>query len=116
MDTKTLAALLLIGHLVATVLMLLVFYRQIKILRQRPDPELRSGRLALFILAVAILGANFIPMAIDVLVIFGEVGRNRPSGAGIAYALSNVLSLVFSAGALYALYVIAERLVNKGRR
>lgn len=93
--------------------MLLVFYRQIKILRQRPDPTLRSGRAALFVLAAAILGANFIPMVIDILVIFGEIGRNRPSVVGVAYALSNVLTLVFSAGALYALYVIAERLVNK---
>ena len=115
MDTKTLAASLLVGHLMAVVLSLLVIFRQVRILRRRPDPALKSGRIVLFILAVVITLGNFIPIAVDVAVLVGEYGRAQPSAIGIAYALSNVLTLIAFAIALLALYIIADKLVNKER-
>jgi len=114
MDTKMLAASLLVGHLIAVVLSLLVIFKQVRILRRRPDPTLKSGRVALFILAVAVTLGNFIPIAVDLAVLAGGYGRTEPSAIGIAYALSNVLTLISSAVALLILYIIAGRLADKG--
>lgn len=108
-----LAVSLLIGHLIAVVLSVMVIFRQVKILRQRPDPTLRAGRIALFVLAVVITLGNFIPIAVDLAVIFDQHGRSSPSAIGIAYALSNVLTLISSAVALLILYIIAGRLADK---
>lgn len=115
MDSKTLAAILLIGHIAAVAVILLVLRRQIKILRSKPDPELRHGRMALLVLALGALFGNFIPITIDMLVLTGEVQRNAPQPVSILYATSNVLTLVWEAFAILALYVVAENLLSKKR-
>lgn len=110
MDTKALAVSLLVGHLIAVVLSLMVIFRQVKILRQRPDPALRAGRITLFVLAIGITLGNFIPIAADVCFLLGV---QLPAWIGIAYALSNVLTLIWSAVALLVLYIIAARLADR---
>ncbi len=115
MDAKFLAAVLLSGHVIALSVTLLVLGRQIKILRGKPNPELQTGRLVLLLLAVIIGLGNVIPITVDTAVILGGVIRAQPTVFGVLYALSNVLTLIFSASAVLALYVIADRLL-KGRR
>lgn len=113
MDAKLLAAILLTGHVVAVIVTVLVLIRQVKILRGRPDPELQTGRMVLLALAIVIGLGNFIPIAIDAAVILGGVYRPHPSLFGIAYALSNVFTLIFSASAVLALYIIADKLFRR---
>lgn len=115
MDVKILAGVLFTGHVIALVVTVRVLMRQVVILRSRPDPELQTGRLVLFALAVVIGLGNIIPMAIDAAVILGEVPRAKPNLIGVLYALSNVLTLIFSASAVLALYMIAERLFSNTR-
>jgi len=112
MDAKTLAILLLLGHIVALMITVTVLGRQIKILRGRPDPELQTGRLILLALAVVIGLGNITPMAVDSTFILGDAARAQPSPIGIAYSLSNVLTLIFSSSAVLALYIIADKLVR----
>lgn len=112
-DVKVLAATLLLGHVLALVVVVLVLSRQIKILRGKPDPTLQIGRLVLLALAVVIGLGNLVPIAIDAAVILGSVTRAKPSHLGVLYALSNVFTLILSASAVLALYVIAERLAKK---
>lgn len=112
MNTKTLALILLTGHLMAVVLIARVLWRQLKIVRSRPDPQLRGGRIVLLVLALAGLCGNFIPLAVDILVLLNVVSRTKPNPVGVAYALSNVITLIVITGALLALYIIAERLLK----
>lgn len=116
MDVKTLAAMLLFGHVLALIVITLVLLRQVRILRSRPDPELQTGRMVLLALAIVIGLGNIIPIAIDTAVLLGEIPRAKPNLFGILYALSNVLTLTFSASAVLALYMIAERLFNLGNK
>lgn len=113
MDTKTLAAILLMGHVIAVSVILLVLSMQIKILNGRPDRELHSGRMALLALALSMLFGNFIPIVVDILVLAGSVERNHPSPVGVMYALSNVITLILSATSVLALYIIARKLIKK---
>lgn len=115
MDTKTLATILLVGHIIAVVVILMVLHRQMKIIRSRPDPELHAGRMVLLFLALGALIGNFVPITIDILVLVGEVQRNNPQPVGILYATSNVFTLVWEAIAILALYLVAEKLLSKKR-
>jgi len=115
MNAKLLALTLLVGHVIAVGLISRVLWRQLKILRTRPDPELREGRRVLFILALAGLCGNFVPIGTDVLVMANVVHRQSPSPVGILYALSNVITLIIVTGAVQALYVVAEKLLRKSR-
>jgi len=116
MGVKELAAILLLGHLTALGVTILILWRQIKIIRGRPDPALQEGRLVLLGLAIIIGLGNFIPIAIDTAVMLGAVARAKPTVFGTLYALSNVFTLIFSASAVLSLYVIAERLLAKTRK
>lgn len=113
MGVKELATMLLTGHVIALIVTTLVLSRQVRILRSKPDPELQTGRLVLLALAIVIGLGNLIPMTIDAAVIVGVVPRTPPNAAGVLYALSNVLTLIFSASAVLALYIIADRLLRK---
>lgn len=115
MNTKQLAGVLLLGHLLSVVIVSIVLYKQHRILKDNPSPELHTGRMILLAFAVIILLGNIIPIAIDGAVIFGNIARNRPSGFGVAYSLSNSITALCSAGALLSLYVIAEKLLNNGQ-
>lgn len=113
MDVKYLAATLLLGHTIALAVTVMILARQVRILHSNPDPELRAGRYVLLALAIIIGMGNFIPMAIDVGVLLGVIDRAQPSLYGVLYSLSNVLTLIFSASAVLALYIIADRLFRK---
>lgn len=115
MDTKTLAIILLCGHIVAVTIILSVLYRQTKILLNNPDPELHTGRMALLLLALGALASNVAPITIDTMVLADAVHRAHPTTPGIIYATSNVLGLVWEAAAILALYIFAERLLGKKR-
>lgn len=112
MSAKLLAAIFLIGHITALVVILHVLSRQFRIITQRPDSSLNSGRFVLFVLAAAIGLGNFIPIIVDSAVLLGAVTRANPTLIGVVYSLSNLLTLVLSASAVLALYIIAERLYN----
>lgn len=113
MSTKILALILLLGHVTAVALISRVLYRQLKILLTKPDPELREGRRVMFILALAGLLGNFVPISVDVLVLISIVQRHTPNPVGIAYALSNVITLIIISAAINTLYVVAEKLLRK---
>lgn len=113
MSTKELAVILLLGHISSVVFIVMVLYRQLRILRGRPDSTLRIARIVLSTLAGTILVGNFIPITVDSLVLADVVVRNQPSAAGIVYATSNVVILVLSSASMLALYVIAEILARK---
>lgn len=115
MSIKTLAVILLVGHLVAVAIILSVIRKQVKILKQKPDPELHAGRVFLSISAVGILLGNAIPLVVDAGVLFDKIHRTHPTAPGVAYALSNMLTLNLLAGAMFATYVVAEKLLKKKR-
>lgn len=109
MGTKTLALILLGGHVVVVVLTLLVVIRQIKIFRQRPDATLRVGRIVMSIFTGGVLLGNVVPILVEICFLSGV---QLPRYAGLAYALSNVLTMIVLTGAVLALYVIAEKLLS----
>ncbi len=114
MDIKTVAFILLLGHIVSAVFMLFVVRRQ-RILSKLPiDPELLPFRKTLNRLSLAILVGNFIPIIIDVLTITAHDSLRRedsPSTIGIMYAVSNAVTAAISAYLIWTLYKQAAKTV-----
>jgi hypothetical protein len=113
MSTKVLALILLVGHLTSVGLISRVLWRQLKIMLTKPDPELREGRRVMLILALTGLSGNFVPITVDVLVLVSIVQRHPPNLVGVAYALSNVITLIIISSAINTLYIVAEKLLRK---
>lgn len=116
MSAKQLALILLVGHITSVILIAIVMKKQHRILRGKPDAELRHARQILSSMALTVMIGNFVPITIDSLVVVSKVTRAHPTSVGIAYATSNVIILVLSAASVLALYVAAEKLAAATER
>lgn len=114
MDIKTVAFILLLGHIVSAVFMLFVVRRQRGLSKLPIDPELLPFRKTLNRLSLAILVGNFIPIVIDILTIVVTDSLHRedtPSIAGVIYAFSNAVTAAVSAYLIWTLYKQAAKTV-----
>lgn len=114
MDIKTVALILLLGHIVSAVFMLFVVRRQRELSKLPIDQELLSFRKTLNRLSVAILVGNIIPIVIDILTIYTYNSLERessPSMIGIMYAFSNAITAAISAYLIWTLYKQAAKTV-----
>jgi hypothetical protein len=108
MDTKTIALILLFGRLVSVMFIVLVIYKQFKLLHVR-DVSMRDQRRNLLFLSLVLFLGNFIPIVIDSLTLLSEVSRSKPTTAGVAYGLSNCGTSILSSFSLWVIYRYAER-------
>lgn len=120
MNIKTIAFILLMERLVAVLFGLLALMIQIPLLRKPilqevmwtvrvfgklyHIPVLKVMRWALFVLMIIILVGNFIPILIDTLTLFLDVGRANPSPIGVAYAVSNATTAVVASFMIWLSY------------
>jgi len=108
LDIKTIALILLIGRAVSVTFIVLVLWKQWKLLRlplEPPSKEISNFRKLLFFLSCVILVGNFIPIIIDTLTLF--VDTQRPAELhviSIMYALSNSFTAAISAFTIWLLY------------
>lgn len=106
MDIKLYASMLLIARVASMVLMALVLRRQIQLFKLPIDKEIRTYRIILFILAVAIFAGNIIPATIDVLTITDVLTRSARTvnGVSLLYTSAWVLTSLLSAILIFWLY------------
>jgi hypothetical protein len=114
MGVKTLAFILLAGRIVSLIFTGLVLYRQIRLSKLAAPSWLVSFRRVLLGLTLVIFIGNFIPMVIDILVLVDEVQRNSPNPVGVAYALDSNLTAVFASIAIWSLYKLAQKSIERG--
>lgn len=110
MDIKTLAKILLIGHVVSASFMFFVLKKQLALFKLNIEPELVKFRKVLFGLSLAVFLGNFIPIVIDVLTIVSKVTRSQPSTIGIYYAFSNCIFSILSAILIWTMYRLASKI------
>ncbi len=113
MSIKTLAAILLVGQFISVGFMVAVIKRQYELFKSRTYPELRKIRMALFCLSVVIISGNLIPATVSVLTVLDTVKRSTShvNRLGLAYSLSNTLTLAASAIAIYSVYWLAAKIL-----
>lgn len=105
---KTLALVLLAMHAGSAAYIFTVLKKQVTLLRLPIDSYLKHFRIILFVLSLAIFIGNIIPIVIDGLTLFIDLGRAasvRP--IGIAYAISNAVTAFVSAYLIHMLYRLA---------
>lgn len=108
MPIKELAILLLIGHIGSVFFISFVLKRQWGLLKYPINKNLKHFRLTLFFLALAILIGNFIPIVIDALTLFVNLGRpSHIKPISIAYSLSIAIVEFISAYLIWTLYRLA---------
>lgn len=108
LSIKVLAAILIALHILSDVFIGTVLKKQYELLSVKIDRELRSFRMVLFFLSVAIFAGNVIPIVIDGLTIFYHT--NRPAHVppiSVAYAASTALVALISAVLIWFLYRLA---------
>lgn len=108
MSIKMLAIFLLIGHFGSVFFIGFVIKRQVELFRVPTMKNLKHFRLTLFYLSLAILIGNIVPITIDTLSLFINVGRpQHVHFASILYAMSNALIEFLSAYLVWKLYQLA---------
>ena len=103
MDAQTLATILLILRIIAVVLLSVTIARQIHQFRNTVT-DYPGLRIAIFIATVVLLIGQFIPIALDAVVEFGETYSGRsvnPTALPVSYSLNNAIKDVII-GALLA--------------
>lgn len=114
MDIKTVAFILMLGHIVSAAFMLMVVRRQRALNKLPIDPELLPFRKTLNRLSMAILIGNILPILIDLLTIIAHDSLKRedsPSVVGVTYAVSNCITAAVSAYLIWTLYKQAAKTV-----
>jgi hypothetical protein len=119
MDIKHFAFILLLFRLGAVAFILLVIYKQLRLMRlplprgvkKSKDKNVRIVRYILFALSLIILFNQFVPIVIDILTITSDLKRSttQVNSIGILYALSNSMGAIFSAFTIWLLYKLASR-------
>jgi hypothetical protein len=111
MDIKTLALIMLGGHLVSVGFMASVIVKQWGLFKRLIEESLKGFRRVLFALSILILVGNIIPIFIDTLTLFYSLPRPLSvSSVSVFYALSNAyLAAAAPAIAIWVLYKMAER-------
>lgn len=121
-NIATLAWILVVCHSGSVLFMSFVLRRQFKLFAHDVTyndarfesidiKRIKRFRLGLFLLSCVVLAGNVIPIAIDLLTIFGGNSVNRPSQVhtiSIMYAVSNALTALISAYLISTLYRIAR--------
>lgn len=108
-DLQTYAMILIVLRTLSAVFIVLVIKRQIELFKYPIHKSIRTFRVVLFLLSLAVLTGNVVPFTIDVLALFG--GTNRPDvvpSASIIYSISVSMTAVFSAILIWLLYFIAK--------
>lgn len=109
MDTRIIAATLLVGRLITIWFIFIVFKKQLSLLRSKHHVELRPLRKILFGLSFITIAGNIIPVVIDTMGIFGK----GSFGLLLAYVYSNNITAILSAITLYVVYKISESTQSK---
>lgn len=111
MDIKTLAVLLLFGHLVSSAFIILVLRKQFKLFKVSIDPSIKVFRRVLFFLSMAILFGNVIPIIVDTATIFDAIVRSshHVNTVGVFYSAANMITAVLSSLLVWTLYLLAAR-------
>ena len=108
-DLQTYALILIVFRLISAFFIIVVIKRQLELFKYPIHKEIRTFRVILFLLSMAVLVGNFVPFVIDIMALFG--GTNRPSvvpSASIAYSISVSVASVFSSILIWLLYFIAK--------
>lgn len=107
-DIKTLAILLLFGQFISVGFIVMVLWKQWKLLKlpvEPPSKELNNFRKLLFSLSAIILAGNVIPITTNVLTLFVET--QRPAHVhfvSILYGVSVSVTAAVSAFTIWLLY------------
>lgn len=121
-DIETLAWIVIALHSGSVLFMTFVLRRQYKLFsydvtyddsrfEEADIRRIKHFRMGLFLLSCVVLGGNVVPIAIDLLTIFGGNAVNRLSQVhtiSILYAISNALTALISAYLISTLYKIAR--------
>jgi hypothetical protein len=108
MSIQTLALLLLFPHGLSVLFISIVIRRQLRLFGTATTLILRRFRKGLFYLSLAILLSNFVPIAIDALTLFINVGRPGSVGIiGIIYSGANATTCFLSSVFVWQLYRLA---------
>lgn len=105
---KILAIVLLAMHAGSAAYIFNVLRKQASLLRLPIDTYLKHFRIVLFALSLAIFLGNIIPIFIDGVTLFVDIGRTpsvRP--ISVLYAVSNALTALVSAYLIHMLYRLA---------
>ena len=117
MDVTTIASILLTGRIVALGFMIWVLNRQIYLFRNYYAEGFASTvRKILFILAIILFFSNLTPAVIDGLAIVDVAQKSSSRGIttyGLIYTLSNMITSVASAVAMFGLYILAKRILEE---
>lgn len=111
MNIKTLAWILLIFRLLSMGFIVLVLRRQMRLFKLYIQPQLRTFRKVLFLLALIVFIGNLIPIVVDLLTVFSKIHRvvSRTNMAGVVYALSNDLVSLSSSVFIWYMYRVAAK-------
>ena len=111
MNIRTLAAIVLIGQSVSFFLMAAVLKKQLALFKLYIEPELKSFRLVLFLLALVIFLGNIIPTSISILTLTRTVTRSVDTinFVGMIYSMSNTLVASFSSVLIWTMYRLAKK-------
>lgn len=109
MELRILAAILLLGRLVALYFIVSVIKRQYKLFRAKDD--IGTLRKVMFGLSLAMLGMQLIPIIVDVV---GIIAPNLKASAvprplGIAYTFSNMIFSIVASIMLWLIYEVIDR-------
>lgn len=91
MNAQELATVLLIMRIIATIILTVVIFKQIKQMRTTAT-KYPAVRIAVHVLTIVLFAGQFIPILLDAIVAFGDsyAGRSAtPNLLGASYALNN---------------------------
>lgn len=110
MDIKIYAAILLFARIVSMILMGYVLRRQLQLFKLPIDKEIRTYRVILFVLALAIFVGNIVPAVIDMLTVTEVVVRSAKTinGVSLWYTLAWTVSSLLSAILIAWLYSMSH--------
>lgn len=111
MDIKTLAIIMLIGHVISMGFMISVIGTQWDLFKKIISESVRNFRRVLFVLSILVLAGNLIPIIIDLLTLVIQLPRPLAvSPLSAFYAVSNAyLAAAAPAAAIWVLYLMAKR-------
>lgn len=102
---------LLLLRLIGSLALVLVLLFQVKLFGSRIDQKYVVIRRLLFVLAAIAFIGNFVPIVIDIWVIYGH----PPQWLGILYAVNNAVIFLCIALALALAYWMADRIYKESR-
>lgn len=107
MEVNILAITLLTGRLITLYYLGRVLKTQVKLLRMPiEDPNVWDFRKTLHYMTIVVALGNLVPIAIDLVSIFGPT---RPFWLGVLYAISNVITALFAAILIHKMYRLASQ-------